>query len=169
MSECYCCSMLARRRTDTARQRRPASVPDPRQTSDFCRPMAEKRPPVVSCTAFSRVRWCDGVALPSKCALRASYAVLAPFGSLRPAPRPNFTLLDGSFSVVPESPARTRARLSAGATCRPGVIYPGLSARRVAEGQGGRSPRRLDGLLLRSCRRGFWLFTKSLPKGHSCF
>ena len=135
----------------------------------FCRPMAEKRPPVRRCTAFSRVRWCDGVALPSKSALRASYAVPAPFGSLSPAPGPNFTLLDGSFSLVPESPARTRARLSAGATCRPGVIYPGLSARRVAEGQGGRSPRRLDGLQLRSCRRGFWLFTKSLPKGHSCF
>jgi hypothetical protein len=161
--------MPARRRTATANPRRPGSVPDRQANQRFCRSMAEKRPPVMRCTAFSRARWCDGVALPSKSALRASCAVLAPFGSLRPAPRPNFTLLDGSFSLVLESPARTRARLSAGATCRPGVIYPGLSARRVAEGQGGRSPRRLDGLLLRSCRRGFWLFKKSLPKGHSCF
>lgn len=147
----------------------PGSEPGRQACQRFCRSVAEKRPPVARCTAFSRVRWCDGVALPSKSALRASHAVSAPFGSLRPAPRPDFTLLDGSFSLVPESPARTRARLSAGATCRPGVIYPGLSARRVAAGQGGRSPRRLDGLLLRSCRRGFWLFKNSLPKGHSCF
>jgi len=33
-------------------------------------------------------------------------------------------------------PARTRARLRRRAACRPGPIYPGLSARRVAAGQG---------------------------------
>lgn len=44
--------------------------------------------------------------------------------------------IDARLNVMKQSLARTRARLSGRPAFWPGVIYPGLSARRVAVGQG---------------------------------
>lgn len=95
-----------------------------------------KRPPRMRFAAFSCPGLGVGVAFSFALRLRAPGRLGSESRARASAPLADFCFCDVCCPWLLDSAARTRARLSCRAAFCPAVIYPGLSAQRVAVGQG---------------------------------